>query len=101
MNKKVEALTPRRQETKGALFTFFFFFFFSALKTDPGIHLALLYDYHKRLDCLHKNVEWSRMLLLPLVAAFYWKGQVCPRGKAKTLTVLCSLLNRLCNQGPG
>lgn len=67
----------------------------SVLRADPGFHLALLYDYHKRLDCLHKNVEWRPMPPLPLVAAFYWKGQVCPQGKAKTLTVLHSLSNRL------
>lgn len=72
---------------------------FSPLEADPGTHLALLYDYHKCLDCLHKNVEWRRMPPLPLVAAFYWKGQVCPQGKAKTLAVLHSLSNRLCNQG--
>lgn len=74
---------------------------FSALSADPAIHLALLYDYHKCLDCLHKNVEWRRGPPLPLVASFYWKGQVCPLGKAKTLTVLYSLSNRLCNQELG
>lgn len=47
---------------------------FAAFRADPGIHLALLYDYHKRLDCLHKTVEWRRGPPLPLVACFLLEG---------------------------
>lgn len=47
-----------------------------------------------------KIAEWKGGPLLPLVASFYWKGQVYPSGKGGKKNLLSSMVCQIdCNEG--